>query len=150
MKVIRYLLPAMLMFLAFGCSTGSKSEEEKGTKDIAAETAAPSGAEPEAAQPAQLPAHDASLPTVIDFSATWCGPCRMFAPIFHKVAEEYKGKANFLTVDIDERKDLAEAYDIQAVPTTVYLDKEGRELNRITGAPSEADFVAAVNKLIAP
>lgn len=60
-------------------------------------------------------------PVVIDFSATWCGPCKMYAPTYHDVAEEYACKADFYTVDIDKSPSVAAAFGVQAVPTTVVL-----------------------------
>lgn len=60
-------------------------------------------------------------PVVIDFSATWCGPCKIYGPTFHAVAKEYAGKADFYTVDIDKAPGMAAAFGVQAVPTTVVL-----------------------------
>lgn len=80
------------------------------------------------------------LPTIVDFTATWCPPCRMMKPIFHKLAGEYGKKFNFVAIDIDERPDLAQKYGIQAVPTFVFLNEEGVEGNRINGAVSEEEF----------
>lgn len=80
------------------------------------------------------------LPSIIDFTATWCGPCRMMKPIFHKLAEDFAGKYNFVSIDIDEHPELAEKYQIQAVPTFIFLDADGNEGNRKTGAISEEEF----------
>ena len=80
------------------------------------------------------------LPSIIDFTATWCGPCRMMKPIFHKLAEDFAGEYNFVSIDIDEHPELAEKYQIQAVPTFIFLDADGNEGNRKTGAISEKEF----------
>lgn len=79
-------------------------------------------------------------PSVVDFTATWCPPCRMMKPIFHRLAKEYGDKYNFITIDIDENPELANQYQIQAVPTFVFLDADGNEEHRIKGAVTESDF----------
>ncbi|MCM1190796.1 MAG: thioredoxin [Butyrivibrio sp.] len=68
---------------------------------------------------------------VVDFSATWCGPCKMLAPIFHELAEEMEGIA-FFNADVDENGELAEKYGIQGVPT-VLVFKEGAQEDRSVG-----------------
>ena len=62
-----------------------------------------------------------SRPIVIDFSATWCVPCKRYAPIYHDVASQYADKADFYTVDVDRSPQLANAFGVQAVPTTVVI-----------------------------
>lgn len=73
---------------------------------------------------------------VIDFFATWCGPCKKIAPVFEKLAEVYPSIA-FLKVDVDESGDLAELYEVQAMPTFVFL-KNGIIVKRIEGADLRA------------
>ena len=65
----------------------------------------------------------ASEVAVIDFSATWCGPCKMLAPVLEEVSEEYAGKVNFFNVDVDENPDLAMQYKIMNIPALVVLKK---------------------------
>ena len=55
-----------------------------------------------------------NMPVIVDFFATWCGPCKMLAPIIESVMEEYEGMVRFVKVDIDLYPDLAEKYEIQA------------------------------------
>ncbi len=86
----------------------------------------------------QSSATESSLPTVIDFSATWCGPCQQIAPLIHKLAEEYEGKVNFQFIDVDENRAIAEEYKIESIPTFIFLDKEGKEIERVVGADEES------------
>ncbi len=78
------------------------------------------------------------LPGVIDFTATWCGPCQKMKPIFHKLAKKFKGKYNFISIDIDKYPEIAEKYHIQSIPTFVFIDADGNEGNRITGLVEES------------
>ena len=62
---------------------------------------------------------------VVDFSATWCGPCRMLAPVLEEISEELAGKANFYNVDVDESNGLAMGFAVSSVPTVLIL-KNGK------------------------
>lgn len=75
-----------------------------------------------------------SLPTVIDFYATWCGPCKNIAPVFESLKDEFHGKANFISVDVDAERATAEKYSIEAMPTFIFLNADGVEVNRMVGA----------------
>ena len=74
---------------------------------------------------------------MVDFWATWCGPCKMMGPIVEKLAGEYDGKALVAKVDIDEEADLAEKFDVSTIPTLVFL-KNGAEFDRKVGVTPEA------------
>ena len=69
---------------------------------------------------------------LVDFFATWCGPCKMLAPVYSALSEEMAGKAEFLKVDIDESMDLARKFSITTVPTVVVF-KDGKEMDRLVG-----------------
>ena len=60
---------------------------------------------------------------VVDFSATWCGPCRMLAPVLEQISEELDGKAKFYNVDVDDDSALAAGFGISSVPTVLILKK---------------------------
>ncbi|KAI0673687.1 thioredoxin-like protein [Trametes maxima] len=81
--------------------------------------------------------------SVIDFHATWCGPCHMIAPTFEALAKQYPN-ANFLKVDVDQAKDVAGRYRITAMPTFVFL-KGTSEVERVRGANKPA-LEAAVKR----
>jgi thioredoxin 1 len=70
--------------------------------------------------------------SVIDFGATWCGPCQALAPAYEKLATEYAGKAALYKVDVDAEGDLAAAFDVMSVPTVVFL-KDGSKVAEIKG-----------------
>lgn len=74
------------------------------------------------------------IPAVIDFYATWCGPCKKMAPFYDQLKEKYSEKINFITVDIDQQPEIAKEYNVTAVPTFVIVDEEGKEIDRVTGA----------------
>ncbi|MFA6729144.1 MAG: thioredoxin [Prevotella sp.] len=65
-------------------------------------------------------------PAVIDFYATWCGPCKMTAPILDSLAIEYAGRINFYKVDVDKQQELASAFGIQSIPTILFIPKNGK------------------------
>jgi thioredoxin 1 len=70
---------------------------------------------------------------VIDFFATWCGPCKRIAPIFETLADKFYPKVQFFKVDVDESPELAEKFNISAMPTFVFL-KDGKIVKRVEGA----------------
>ena len=74
----------------------------------------------------------AETPVLVDFWATWCGPCRMLAPTVSAIAEKYAGKVKVCKVDIDENVPLAEKYGIEVIPTLI-LFKNGEEKARKIG-----------------
>ncbi len=81
-----------------------------------------------------------SVAKVLDFSATWCGPCRQLAPTIETLEKEYAGKVVFEKIDVDQNSELASKYGIEAIPTLVYLDALGQEIERTTGIVSETDI----------
>ncbi|MER2598603.1 MAG: thioredoxin [Caldilineales bacterium] len=74
----------------------------------------------------------ASLPTLTDFWATWCGPCKMIAPILNELAVEYAGKLAIAKLDVDENPSTAMAYGVMSIPTLI-LFKDGKPVERIVG-----------------
>ena len=68
----------------------------------------------------------------VDFFASWCGPCKMFAPIVEQISQKYQDKITVLKIDIDENSEIAEKYSIQSVPTSI-LFKNNNIVERISG-----------------
>ena len=82
---------------------------------------------------------NSSKPTLVDFFATWCGPCKMQAPILEKVKEKVGDAANIVKVDIDKNNELAAKYSVQSVPTLI-LFKDGEPVWRTVGV-QQADLL---------
>ncbi len=88
-------------------------------------------------------------PCVVDFSATWCGPCQKLKPYFEEMEKTYEGQAVFRTIDIDENKALAEKYNVNAVPTVIIFSDSSMqtELYRVTGFDPQGLEEAIMNNL---
>jgi thioredoxin 1 len=74
-----------------------------------------------------------NLPKLWDFWATWCPPCKQLKPTIEALEKEYEGKIEIRSINVDEDKGLSEKYNVQAIPTLVFLDAKGNELSRIVG-----------------
>lgn len=88
-----------------------------------------------------------NLPLVVDFWATWCGPCRMVAPIITKLAEKYDGKVVIGKCDVEENEELASEFGIRNIPT-ILLFKDGDVIEKIVGAQTEAKLDEMIQKLL--
>lgn len=89
-----------------------------------------------------------NTPIVLDFHATWCGPCKAFSPIYEASAAELKGKVNFYKVDIDKCPQLKELFEIKVVPTVAFIPVSG-EPTIIEGAPAtKEEFVQTVEEIL--
>ena len=86
-------------------------------------------------------------PVVVDFYATWCGPCKMMAPILEELAGEFAGKVDIYKVDVDQQRTLAQQIGIQSMPTFLLVDKDGNPTFHV-GMTSKATFKAKMEALL--
>jgi thioredoxin 1 len=89
------------------------------------------------------------LPVLVDFFATWCGPCKRLAPTVAEIAREHAGKVKVVSIDIDGNPDSAVRFGVTAVPTLVFF-KGGKEAGRLLGAVSKEKITDPLSRLLTP
>lgn len=82
---------------------------------------------------------------LVDFFATWCGPCQRLSPVLEDLQEDFDGKAKFFKLDIDESRALARKYSVMSVPTMIVL-KDGNPVDRMIGYMSPEDIKTKLSK----
>ena len=87
----------------------------------------------------------ADVPVVVNFTATWCAPCKMIAPVLDELDAEFAGKAKFVKVDVDQSKATAKAYGVRGVPTMVFF-KDGEVVDRASGMLQKSDLANKVSE----
>ena len=86
---------------------------------------------------------DGNQPVLVDFHATWCGPCKAQAPILKELSHEVKGKARILKIDVDKNQAIAQKYQVRSVPTLI-LFKAGQLLWRHSGVASKQELLEVI------
>jgi thioredoxin 1 len=84
---------------------------------------------------------------VVDFTATWCGPCRLIAPLMEQLAQEYKGRAKVVKVDVDNNKPMFKKFGLRSIPA-VLIFKDAELVETIVGVSPYEQFSTAVLKLL--
>ena len=84
------------------------------------------------------------LPVLVDFFATWCGPCKMMSPIVEAIEKEMEGKVNVYKIDTDEATDLAMQYNIMSIPTFLIF-KNGEVVNTVVGMKDKQELLDLLN-----
>ena len=88
---------------------------------------------------------EAASLAMVDFWASWCGPCKMLAPVIESLSAQYDGKVLVGKVNVDEEPELAREFGVMSIPTVVFL-KNGREFERLVGVRPAEDFTAVLEK----
>lgn len=87
------------------------------------------------------------VPVVVDFWASWCGPCKMISPSLEKIAQEFKGKLLVIKINVDDRPHIAAQYQVQSIPTIMMFYKGASRMRLVGALPYEAIKKEVVNNL---
>ena len=88
---------------------------------------------------------EASEVVVVDFWATWCGPCKMIAPVLEELAQDFDGKADVLKLDVDENQNTAAKFEVMSIPTLIVF-KDGEPVDKVVGFQPKENLAEVLNK----
>ncbi|MDO8480388.1 MAG: thioredoxin [Nanoarchaeota archaeon] len=91
---------------------------------------------------------ESKIPVIVDFWASWCGPCMMMGPVFEKLAPSYAGKLNFAKASTEENRELAMEHEIRSIPCLIVF-KGGKEADRLVGYKTEAVLKKEIDAVLA-
>jgi thioredoxin len=138
-------IAAVLLFAACG-NAGAKTTERKGkgVTELNSETFNKKIYDMRVQEQKYL----GDKPAIVDFTASWCGPCQRIAPILEELAEEYKGEIVIYKVDVDKEKGLAQAFNVSSIPAVLFIPADGSDPIMTIGARGKERFKSDIQKYL--
>ena len=90
---------------------------------------------------------NSKVPTVVDFWAVWCGPCKVIAPYMEEFASQYAGKVKIAKLDVDSNHNIAAKYGVRSIPTVIFF-KDGQMVDQVIGNSPKSKFQERIDKLV--
>lgn len=90
---------------------------------------------------------NSNIPVVVDFWATWCGPCRKMSPVIEEIAQEYEGRVKFAKVNVEQSVEIAKQYSISGIPSLLVF-KGGDSVERLTGLMPKSTIISNIEKYL--
>lgn len=147
-RLTTFLAAISLSFSMIACGASSSSNNDnKLSTEEQVEEATPVVEEVEAVEefgPDTTIPTSIDKPIVFDFNAVWCPPCQRFKPIFHDVAKEYSAKARFISVDVDNNKNIARQFEVSSIPQISILKTDGQIVSSV-GYMDKEEFINFLN-----
>lgn len=157
---MKIIISTFALFMMFGCGNAASTNTQEAKENNKAVEATTSNAKPIDLTKAEFSLKVADYkanngdfkylgdkPAIIDFYATWCGPCKVIAPILDKLAKEYDGEIVIYKVDIDKEPELAQAFGITSIPALLFIPIDGKP-KMINGSRSKSDYVEIIDKFL--
>lgn len=152
MKNLRGILFFSVILLALSCTMSAKPEKEKDKTTSSSKVIKLNKTEFLAKvfnfekNPTEW-VYEGDKPCIIDFYATWCGPCKKQSPVLEQLAKEYEGKIVFYKVDTDQETELSQTFNIQGLPSLLFVPMEGKP-TLAAGFKDKAEMIKLINQLI--
>ena len=147
MKKIIYCLTALLMVLAACGNKESQNNEQSTTSETVEGASTGESNQRQEAWPQQNTIKS-NKPMVVDFFATWCGPCKELAPILDQAEKNHQGEIIFKRIDVDQEQELAQEFQVQAIPMLMFITPSG-EYKTMVGLQSPEDIESMIQTLLA-
>jgi len=90
---------------------------------------------------------NSKVPTVVDFWAVWCGPCKVIAPYMEEFASQYDGRVKIAKLDVDSNHNIAAKYGVRSIPTVIFF-KDGKMVDQVIGNSPKSKFQERIDKLV--
>ena len=140
LKTITLAIVAIMMLAACGNAGAQNDKKADKTQKAVKELNAESFSEKVYDMNSEELVFLGDKPVIVDFTASWCGPCQRIAPILEELAVEYDGKIIIYKVDIDKERGLAQAFNVSSIPAVLYIPADGDEPVMTIGARGKEKF----------
>ncbi len=156
MKSLRiFVLSAVLCSLLFACKDNKQKDDNTSSQDSPKELVKEISSDEFLAKVLDISPYKegkplkfkGDKPVIVDFYATWCGPCKRQAPIMEEIAKKYKGKIDVYKIDVDKTQDIARFFNISSIPTLLFIPKSG-ELFLNAGLTPQEDIEEAIETML--